>query len=195
MQWTDEKITEHIKSRLDHNRFLHSVNVSKCAGELAAAYGADAELCITAGLLHDVTKNASEHEHKELFDMAGINLTAAEKSNKKLWHAMSGAVYVKYIMGIDSDEIINAVRYHTTGRAGMSLNEKVVYTADFISEERDYSDVDVMRGLAALSLDKAMEYALKFTIPDLIKKRRTVHPDSVALYNELVLNNGGFYDT
>ena len=75
------------------------------------------------------------------------------------------------------------------------LNEKVVYTADFISAERDYSDVDIMRGLAALSLDKAMEYALRFTIPDLIKKRRTVHPDSVALYNELVLINGGFYDT
>ena len=108
---------------------------------------------------------------------------------------MSGAVYVKYVMGIGNGEIINAVRYHTTGRAGMSLNEKVVYTADFISAERDYSDVDIMRGLAALSLDKAMEYALRFTIPDLIKKRRTVHPDSVALYNELVLINGGFYDT
>ena len=195
MQWTDKKIIELLKSRLDGHRFIHSINVSKSAGELAKLYGADASLCVTAGLLHDVTKNASEQEHKQLFALAGLNLTDAEKSNHKLWHAMSGAIYVEQIMGIDNQEIINAVRYHTTGRAGMSLNERVVYVADFISAERSYNDVDVMRALAAMSLDKAMEYALKFTIPDLIKKGCTVHKDSVELYNELVLNNGGYYDT
>ena len=104
---------------------------------------------------------------------------------------MSGAEYIKYKMNIDDSEIYLAVRYHTTGRAGMSLIEKIIYVADFISAERDYDDVDVMRALAAQSLEKAMLYALKYTITSLVKKGSTVHADSVAAYNELILNMKG----
>ena len=99
--------------------------------------------------------------------------------------------YIKYKMNIDDSEIYLAVRYHTTGRAGMSLIEKIIYVADFISAERDYEDVDVMRALAAQSLEKAMLYALKYTITSLVKKGSTVHADSVAAYNELILNMKG----
>lgn len=186
-QWTDEKITELIKSRLKESRFVHSLNVAKCAGELAEIYGGDKAKCFTAGLLHDIMKNAPTEEHEEVFRKAGVTLSPDEKENKKLWHAMSGAEYVKHIMGIDDEEIYLAVRYHTTGRAGMSLMEKIVFVADFISEERDYDDVDVMRGLAAISLEKAMLYALRYTIPDLVKKGQTIHKDSISLYNQLIL--------
>lgn len=186
-QWTDEKITELIRQRLKNDRFIHSLNVAKCAGELADIYGADRKKCFTAGLLHDIMKNASAQEHEEIFALADTVLSPDEKENKKLWHAMSGAEYVKYKMGIDDEEIILAVRYHTTGRAGMSLMEKIVFVADFISEERDYDDVDIMRGLAAVSLEKAMLYALRYTIPDLVKKGQTIHKDSINLYNQLIL--------
>lgn len=186
-QWTDEKITELIRQRLKKERFIHSVNVAKCAGELADIYGADKEKCFTAGLLHDIMKNAPEEEHKEIFALSETRLSPDEMQNKKLWHAMSGAGYIKYKMGIDDEEIISAVRYHTTGRAGMSLMEKIIFVADFVSEERDYDDVDVMRGLAAISLEKAMLYALRYTIPDLIKKEQTIHKDSIGLYNQLIL--------
>lgn len=186
-QWTDDKITELIRQRLKNDRFIHSLNVAKCAGELADIYGSDREKCFTAGLLHDIMKNASAQEHEEIFALADTELSPDEKENKKLWHAMSGAEFVKYKMGIDDEEIILAVRYHTTGRAGMSLMEKIVFVADFISEERDYDDVDVMRGLAAVSLEKAMLYALRYTIPDLVKKGQTIHKDSINLYNQLIL--------
>ena len=186
-QWTDEKITELIRQRLKEPRFIHSVNVAKCAAELAEIYGGDKAKCYTAGLLHDITKNAPEEEHLELFNCAGVNLSQDEKENRKLWHAMSGAEFLKHKMGIDDEELYLAVRYHTTGRAGMSLTEKIVFTADFISEERDYDDVDIMRGLAAVSLEKAMLYALRYTIPDLVKKGQTIHKDSISLYNQLIL--------
>lgn len=187
IQWTDEKITELIRSRLKETRFIHSINVAKCAAELAEIYGGDKEKCYTAGLLHDIMKNAPDEEHMEMFAAAGKELSNDEKENRKLWHAMSGAEYIKHKMGIDDEEIYLAVRYHTTGRAGMSLMEKIVFVADFISEERDYDDVDIMRGLAAVSLEKAMLYALRYTVPDLVKKGQTIHKDSISLYNQLIL--------
>ncbi len=186
-QWTVEKITALIKLRLKESRYIHSLNVAKCAAELAEIYGGDKEKCYTAGLLHDIMKNAPEQEHRDVFAAAGRELLPDEEENRKLWHAMSGAEYVKYKMGIDDEEIYLAVRYHTTGRSGMTLIEKIVFTADFISEERDYEDVDIMRGLAAVSLEKAMLYALRYTIPDLVKKGQTIHKDSIALYNQLIL--------
>ncbi|MCQ2479755.1 MAG: nicotinate (nicotinamide) nucleotide adenylyltransferase [Clostridia bacterium] len=186
-QWTDEKITELIRSRLKEPRFIHSLNVAKAAMELAEIYGGDKEKCFTAGLLHDIMKNAPDSEHLEVFEVAGVSLSQDEKENKKLWHAMSGAEYVKHIMGITDDDIYRAVRYHTTGRADMTLIEKIVFIADFISEERDYDDVSIMRGLSAVSLEKAMLYALRYTIPDLVKKGQTIHKDSIALYNQLIL--------
>lgn len=184
---TDEEIIEHIRPRLKESRFIHSLNVAESAKELAIIYGGDIDKCYTAGLLHDVTKNSADSEHEELFSLGGITLSPDERSNKKLWHSISGAEYVKYKLNIDDEDIINAVRYHTTGRVGMTLIEKIIYIADFISEERDYPDVDVMRALSAVSLEKAMLYSLRYTIPDLIKTGRTVHKNSIELYNELIL--------
>ena len=186
-QWTDEKIIELIRGRLKEPRYIHSLNVAKCASQLAEIHGGDKEKCYTAGLLHDITKNAPQNEHEEIFRLSGTELSPDEKENHKLWHAMSGAEYVKHVMKIDDEDIYLAVRYHTTGRAGMTLIEKIVFIADFISEERDYDDVDVMRALAAVSLEKAMLYALRYTIPDLVKKGQTIHKDSISLYNELIL--------
>ena len=189
---TDEEIKNLLRSRLKDSRYIHSLNVADSAADLAEIYGADKEKCYTAGLLHDITKNSDENEQLELFKIAGIDLSPDEKANKKLWHAMSGAEYIKHILKIEDEEIYLAVRYHTTGRAGMSLIEKIIYVADFVSAERNYSDVNVMRALAVQSLESAMLYALRYTIPDLIKKGQTVHKDSLELYNDLILKKEGY---
>ncbi|MBQ8228077.1 MAG: bis(5'-nucleosyl)-tetraphosphatase (symmetrical) YqeK [Clostridia bacterium] len=186
MIWSDEKIIEVIRDRLVESRFVHSLNVADSARDLAVIYGADADICYTAGLLHDITKNAPQEEHFNLFEKGNVILTQAENANHKLWHAMSGEQFIRQNTDIKNEEIWNAVRYHTTGRAGMSLVEKIIYIADFVSAERDYPDVDVMRALSVKSLDDAMLYSLRYTIPDLIKKGQTIHPDSVNLYNELI---------
>lgn len=191
MIYNDEKIKEIIRERLEQNRFVHSLNVADSARDLALIYGGDADRCYTAGLLHDITKNAGQKEHFDLFEKGGVILTAAEKANHKLWHAMSGEQFIRQNTDIEDEEILNAVRYHTTGRAGMSLTEKIIYIADFISAERNYPDVDVMRALSVGSLEEAMLYSLRYTIPDLLKKGQTVHPDSISLYNELISSKEG----
>ncbi|MCQ2484163.1 MAG: bis(5'-nucleosyl)-tetraphosphatase (symmetrical) YqeK [Clostridia bacterium] len=185
--WTDERIIELIRSRLKTARFQHSLNVAQSASELAELYGADSDKAFTAGLLHDVMKNASPEEQFKVMSEAGIELTPVERANPKLWHAMAGAAYIKNVMAIDDAEIISAVRYHTTGRAGMTPLETTVYLADYISAERDYPGVEDMRRLCMVSSDAAVLYALRFGIPDLVKKCQVIHPDSIDLYNEVMI--------
>ncbi len=189
-EWNDQKIVEVLSKRLVESRFHHSMNVAKSAYELAEIYGGDRDKCVTAGLLHDITKNASDEEHFSLFQQGGIELSKCERNNRKLWHSISGAEFVKLNTDIDDEDIYNAVKYHTTGRAGMSLLEKIIYVADFISVERNYPDVEVMRSLAAKNLEEAMLYSLQYTIPDLVKKGQTIHPNSIEMYNELIFKKG-----
>ena len=181
-----------LKERLLEKRYIHSLNVADSARELAKKYGADEEKAYFAGLVHDIMKNASEEEQLQIMEKGGIILSRTEKINKKLWHAMAGECYLRIEKGITDEDILNAVRYHTTGRAGMSLLEKVVYIADYISVERDYDDVDVMRDLSMnKGLDEAALYALKFSFKSLSKKEKLIHTDSVEYYNELIIEREG----
>lgn len=190
----DEKLKETyielLRGRLKEKRFLHSLNVAASAVELAKRFGANEDKAYIAGLLHDITKNETDENQLQIMESGGIILTETQKNNPKLWHAMSGSVYLKDTLGITDEEILGAVRWHTTGKAGMSLLEKVVFIADYISAERDYPDVDVMRHLAETSLDAAALYALKFSMRNLSEKEKPICEDSVAYYNELIIRKG-----
>lgn len=178
-----------VNEKLSGERLIHSFGVADSAAYLAKLYGADEESAYCAGLLHDITKQTKPELQFEYLKDAGIELTSAEKNNPSLWHAMSGAAYIDVHLNVKSRDIINAVRYHTTGRSGMSLLERIVYTADFISAERHYPDVDVMRTLSDKSLDEADLYALKFCIGRLASQGLVIHPDSIDFYNELLLSS------
>ncbi|MEE1006355.1 MAG: bis(5'-nucleosyl)-tetraphosphatase (symmetrical) YqeK [Acutalibacteraceae bacterium] len=182
-----ESLKEVLRQRLNEKRYYHSLCVADEAKRLAEKYGGDIEKAYLAGLLHDITKNAPEEEHLQIFKEFGIILTDIEKNAKKLWHAMSGALYVKNVLGISDPEIIDAIRYHTTAKADMSLLAKILYLADFTSKDRDYEDVDVIREYVDESLGKAFVYALQYSITDLVNQSRAVHPDTVEAYNQAVL--------
>ena len=182
-----ERYTALLRTMLGDYRFTHSVGVMKAAVRLAEMYGADVEKARVAGLLHDVTKELDKAGHFELFRLGNVRLTALEERSPKLWHAVSGAVYAEKKLDVTDSDIVLAIRYHTTGRAGMSLLEKTVYLADFISEDRSYPDVDVVRKLAEKSLDQAVFYTQSYSVRSLINKGKPVHPDSLACYNEAAL--------
>lgn len=181
-----KKYIDLLATRLDEYRFKHSLCVANEAKRLAIKYGEDAEKAYFAGLLHDITKNADLDEHLQIFSQFGIMLNDIEKNAKKLWHAISGAAYIEHILNISDRDIIDAVRYHTTARAGMSKFEKIIYLADFTSLDRTYSDVDVIRQYVDESLEKAFVYALQYSICDLVNSQKAVHLDTVAAYNEAV---------
>ncbi len=183
-----ENLKSVLEKRLNEKRFYHSLCVADEAKRLAIKYGGDAEKCYLAGLLHDITKNSPQEEHLQIFETFGIMLNDIEKNAEKLWHAISGEAYIKYVLNIDDNELLDAVRYHTTAKSGMTLTAKILYLADFTSKDRDYDDVEEMRKLVDISLEKAMVYALKYSIKDLVEQSRAIHMDTLEAYNELMIS-------
>lgn len=177
-----------IREKLDDYRYNHSLCVANEAERLAVLYGENTDDAYLAGLLHDITKNFSINEHLNIFEEFGIMLSDIEKSSVPVWHGISASVYVKNILNIQNENIVSAIRYHTTGKSNMTLFEKLIYLADFTSADRNYPDVDVMRSLVNSSIDEAMLYSLKYTITDLVNKNRAIHPDTLNAYNEILIN-------
>lgn len=175
-----------LRQRLDDYRYNHCLAVAEQAAYLAEKYGADKETAFVAGLLHDITKNESYDWQLRFIKECGIILDNDLKNSPKLLHAVSGALFIENNFNIENSEILNAVRYHTTGKENMTLLEKIVYIADFTSADRVYPDVDVVRELAEKSLDGAILYALSYTIKNLVDKQKPVHKDTLRAYNFLV---------
>ena len=185
----DVQYIEILKEKLTEYRFVHSLNVADSAKELARIYGYDEDIAYTTGLIHDTCKDTPAGLQLSYMLENGMKLTEIEISTAKLYHAMCGSLYIQKEFGIDNQDMINAVRYHTTGRRNMSLLEKIVFIADFISAERSYDGVEIMREKASRSLDEAIVEGLGFTIKDLIDRgERFVHPDTIDAYNDAMMN-------
>lgn len=178
---------EILKPMLSEKRFEHSLNVAEEAVKLARKFGADEDKAETAGLLHDILKDTPEDKQLKIISDFGIMMTDVELSAKRFWHAVSGAVYIRTVLHIEDTEIFDAIRYHTTGRKNMSLLEKVIFIADFISKDRVYPGVEEMRKAAYESLDKAIMEGLAFTISDLANRRDPIVPETIDAYNDAVL--------
>lgn len=141
----NEQYKEILQNRLTEKRYIHSLNVADSAKELALIYGCDPEKAYTVGLVHDCCKDEPAGLQLSYILENKVELTEYEINAAKLYHAISGRIFAEKEFGITDEDMLNAIRYHTTGRKGMSLLEKVVFIADFISAERDYNGVDIMR--------------------------------------------------
>ena len=174
-----------LSERLKPERLRHSVCVAECAQLLAGRYGYDEKIAKMTGLLHDICKNDNLDFQLQTIKNGGIMLTSIEKKSPPLYHAIAGAAYLKTVLQVEDADVLNAVRYHTTGRAGMSALEKIIFVADLASADRNYPDVETVRKLSGQSLEQAMLYVLEFLICDLSHRKKYLHPDSIAAYNEL----------
>ncbi len=188
MVYKNEEFKKILKERLTERRYIHSLNVAESARELAEIYGGDPQKAYTVGLIHDCCKDMPAGLQLSYMLENNAELSEIEINTPKLYHAMSGKIFCRKEFNISDYDMLNAVRYHTTGRAGMSLLEKIVFIADFISAERDYDGVAIMREKAKRSLDEAIVEGLSFTIKDLINRELVVHPDTLGAYNEAVYN-------
>ena len=177
-----------IKNRLSEKRFKHSVNVAKAARWLAFKYEANDSKAVIAGILHDLTKEWKTHDHLMFLQKYNIGVTKYEYGSKKLFHAITASIYAKAILRITDIDILNAIRFHTTARPKMSKLEKIVYLADFISDDRNFSGVDRLRALASINLDDAVFAGLSYTIKELSDDSKVIHPNTINAYNEFVLN-------
>lgn len=181
----NKEFLEILKTRLTPQRLYHSICVAEKAKELAEIFGADAEKAYTAGLVHDIMRYEPPEKMIELIESDGQSLTDSEKAITVTLHAVAGEVYLRKVLGVTDEEILSAVRYHTTGKENMSLLEKIIYVADLTSADREYADVEEVRKTASQNLEKACLRGLSFTIEDNAKKCRAIHIDTVKAFNYL----------
>ena len=174
-----------IKQMLSPKRFEHSIGVAKTAECLAKKYGEVPEKAYLAGVAHDIAKELPKDKFFELCKKGNIELDPVEIANPALLHGPAGSVLIKDY-GIDDEDIINAVRYHTVGREHMSRLEKIIYLADMIEPARSFREVDELRELAEHSLDLAVQKTVGYIIRLNMERGSLIHENSIKLWNEMV---------
>lgn len=161
-----EKLRRAMEKELSTGRYTHTLGVAYTAASLAMAHGEDMEKAMTAGLLHDCAKSMHGSELVAICEKAHLNVTAVERSNPTaLLHAKAGAYLAERKYGVEDGDILNAIRYHTTGRPDMSRLEKILYIADYIEPGRKHlAELEMIRRIAFQDLDWTMEKILANTL-------------------------------
>lgn len=182
---TIDDLQKLAKDTLSKKRYIHTLAVAKLAKELAVHYDINQENIEIAALLHDITKEIpmkkQRNSLKELQNSQNYDII----SNNCI-HSITGYYYAKDTLSIDNTDILNAILYHTTGRPDMSMFEKIIYTADTVSYDRDYPGITRLRDLAFVNLDNCMIEITSFTIQSLLKKQKTIAIDTINCYNDLI---------
>jgi nicotinate-nucleotide adenylyltransferase len=180
-----DEIKEFVRKRIDEKRFIHSVNTANEAVSLAQAYGADMEKAYIAGLLHDVAKGFSAEAIRGIADDIGVEVDEYEKLNPELMHGKVGAAIAKKELGIIDEDILSAIKWHTTGHKNMSLLEKIIYIADIIEPGRNFQETELLRCLAYKSIDLAMLTGLEHVMRFVQDRGFSLHPNSIEAYESL----------
>lgn len=161
-------------SYLKHKRIPHVLGTEQEAIRLAERYGADVEKARIAALLHDCTKKLDMESQLALCDHYGIQLDELEQVSLKLLHSKTGAALARDVFGVD-EEIYNAIWWHTTGHANMTLLEKIIYLADYIEPSRDFPGVDKLRSVCYKDLNEGLLLGLEMTIREMTDMGNPVH--------------------
>ena len=137
----------------------------------------DPELARHAAILHDCTKYLGLEDQLHLCEKYGIELDSLERQAVKLLHSKTGACIAKYVFG-EPDEVYEAIFWHTTGKADMTLLDKVLYMADYIEPNRDFDGVEELRKLAYTDLDQAMLLGVDSTIREMEERGYLIHTNT-----------------
>lgn len=182
-------LESNLLKRLSLQRFEHVLRVRNTAVILAEKHAISAEDAEIAALFHDIAKN----EAKQLLEKTLMKKNVDKRYlsfHHELWHAPVGAIIAHDEFGVKNEDILNAIRFHTTGRASMSPLEKLIYVADMIEPGREFPNVEKLRELALGNLDVAMGACIYQSVQFLVSKKAQVFPDSIDCYNEHVIMKG-----
>ncbi len=161
-------------SYLKHKRMPHVLGTEEEAIRLAQHYGADINQARIAALLHDCTKKLDMQQQMVLCKKYHIALDPLEQKALKLLHAKTGAEIAKDVFGVD-EAVYEAIKWHTTGKADMTLLEKIVYLADYIEPTRDFPGVNTLRKTVYEDLNAGLALGLEMTIEEMKKMGNPVH--------------------
>lgn len=181
---TTEEIQKLLCVRLSEKRMHHVLMVRKQALRLAELYGVDAKKAELAALLHDVTKEESIELQLQKLIKSDIIFSEEILRTPPLYHAKTGMLFAREELGIADEDILNAISYHTTGRGGMSMLEKVIFVADATSEERRYQGVKQLREQSYADIDAVILALTVNTLEKVVNVGSFLPPDTAACYND-----------
>ncbi len=183
-----ERAAKHLSYLLKPSRYKHSIGVMEAAGEMAQHFGADVKKAQIAGLLHDCAKNIDAPRAKKLCEKYGLVPDAVTTAEPGLMHQLLGPAHAMSEFCVTDKEILDAIGCHTTGKAQMSLLDKILYLADFIEPNRaDFPGLDKLRKLCEKDIDTAMLYALELSLRHVLSKGGLIHPDTVTARNAFLM--------
>ena len=184
---TVEEMRALLQQSLKPKRYEHSVRVYETAIKMAEHYHADVKKVAVAAMIHDcgrqIPKEDSVAKAKEL----GIPVDPVEAAQPILLHAKLGVYYAVHKYGVNPEdrEVLDAIRYHSTGTADMTDTARIVFLADLIEPGRDFEGVEAIREASWQDLDKGMFLSYDNTIRYLLEDGLLIHPDAIAGYNQL----------
>ncbi len=186
MTCTYEYINNWLKVNLTNERYEHSLGTAECAKELAKRFGLDEEKAYFTGLIHDCAKCLPKNETEEIIKNY-LNLEEGELCSPKTHHAPVGAYVAKKEFGIEDEEILSAIRWHTIGKVNMTNFEKIIFLADKIeTRTRPCEICEPIRAALNESLDSALLLCYKNTIKSLVDRELRICTATIDIYNSLL---------
>lgn len=186
-----EEIENDVKSVLSEYRFTHSSGVAKKAVELAKIYGVQEETAKKVGIAHDIAKEMTDEGMLEYVKNNNIEIDEIETVKPSLLHGKIGADIAAKKFGFTQD-MINAIKWHTTGRENMSMLEKIIYVADKTEENRKGTrfNLEKSRELSTQNIDETLIFLMNEFITYNVKNEWLIHPETIKARNDLLLNEG-----
>lgn len=184
----EDKIKEYLKNNLKTSRYNHTLGVVETAEKLAKRYNSNIEKARIAALLHDCAKNMSSEQLLKIAKENNCEIDNIISSSPQLLHGFVGSVLAKSLFDINDDEILNAIRFHTTGKKDMTLLEKIIYVADYIEPTRSFNGIEDVRKMAFEDLNKSLLYCYDNTIKYILSKKLLLHPNTIEARNFLLIN-------
>lgn len=175
-----------IKERLSPKRAAHTLATVETALQMTEGTGLDRQKVYLAALLHDYAKELPPQTLLDLAKANGFLSCSAEEAQPDLLHGPAAAWLVRQEFRIEDEEILQAIRYHTTGRPGMGLLEIIIYLADLVEPLRQYDGVDKLRRKCSKNIYKGLLYAFDSTLIYVLERKLLIHPLTVQARNWLL---------
>lgn len=184
-----EEINVYLKENLMEKRYIHTLGVVDTAKKLAEINGVSEEKAEIAALAHDVAKNLSKEKMKEMMKENNITISALEENNSNLWHSIIAPIEAKAKLGIEDEEILDSIRWHTTGKENMSILTKIIYIADMIEPNRNFNGIEDIRKVTFDNLDAGVYSGLTHNIAFLLTKNLLIDENTIKARNYFLFDS------
>ncbi len=181
-----KELHTYVKKTLPPKKYNHTLGVIKSAIILAKKHSVDVEKAEIASLLHDISKHMSLGEMKKY--IKDKELIASYGYSKNILHGFAGSSYANAELHITDPDILNAIKFHSIGRKGMSPLEKIIYIADAIEENRNYPYIKEIREKVKISIDEGILLETKYKLNHLLEVGAIIHPNTIEMRNSILEN-------